>query len=68
MTREEAVQKIVQLEDRIDLVVQNRIMEYRRILISTGADSGGYAGLSLSPLSNDPNCNNMIGSLFLYLR
>lgn len=40
MTREEAVLKIMALDERIDLVLQNRIMEFRRVLASTGSDSG----------------------------
>ncbi|XP_067941687.1 tight junction protein ZO-3-like isoform X2 [Watersipora subatra] len=40
MTREETVQKIMESEDRIYLVVQNRIVEYRRVLVFTNTDSG----------------------------
>jgi len=40
MTREEAVLKIMNLELRVDLVLQNRLLEFRRVLASTGTDHG----------------------------
>lgn len=40
MTREEAVLKIMNLDERVDLVLRNRITEFRRVLANTGNDSG----------------------------